>query len=406
MRKISRKPAKLYGVLIALLALFSVGVGVMVVDAQADAQSLIPAPGERLIIVHEGEIEKGILTQASTLRQVFTEAGIYIDPHDLVEPGLDEKLVASRYEVNIYRARPVTVVDGAIRQKVISPYQTAKQIAAHAGITLQDEDIVELDGNFDMVSGGAGIQLAITRATEFTFMLYGKKLTAYTQAKTVREMLKMKNITLGEHDTLLVPLDTPIIKGMKVELWRDGRQTITEDHDVPFAVEKIKDMDREVGYRAVKAPGILGKRTVAFEVEMLDGKELSRVEIQSTITQEPVKQVEIVGTKPSGNGLSKGKGVNTYVDSQGVAHRETYYDLPMGVVMGHCGGGTYTVRADGAKVDKGGYILIAANLSRYPRCSIVETSLGLGKVYDTGGFAAVHPHGFDLATDWTNNNGN
>ena len=77
----------------------------------------------------------------------------------------------------------------------------------------------------------------------------------------------------------------------------------------------------------------------------------------------------------------------------------------MNVVMGACGGGNYTVRGDGAKVDNEGYILVAANLGNYPRCSIVETSMGLGRVYDTGGFAVRHPHGFDLATDWTKGDG-
>ena len=76
----------------------------------------------------------------------------------------------------------------------------------------------------------------------------------------------------------------------------------------------------------------------------------------------------------------------------------------MNVVVGFCGG-SYVVRSDGAKVDQDGYVLVAADLSRYPRCSIVETSLGLGKVYDTGGFVARYPDGFDLATDWTNGNG-
>ena len=115
----------------------------------------------------------------------------------------------------------------------------------------------------------------------------------------------------------------------------------------------------------------------------------------------------MVGAKASGNPLTKSMGVNQFTDSKGVVHRETYYDLPMSIVMGnYCGaGGYYTVRADGAKVDKDGYIIVAAHLGNYPRCSVVETSMGLGKVYDTGGFASVHPHGFDLATDWSNNNG-
>lgn len=94
-----------------------------------------------------------------------------------------------------------------------------------------------------------------------------------------------------------------------------------------------------------------------------------------------------------------------YTDSLGITHRETYYDLPMNIVIGACGPGDYTIRYDGAKIDKDGYILVAANLFHYPRCSIVETSMGLGKVYDTGGFAVRHPYGFDLATDWTNYNG-
>ncbi len=90
--------------------------------------------------------------------------------------------------------------------------------------------------------------------------------------------------------------------------------------------------------------------------------------------------------------------------------KETYYDLPMSGVMalvsGTCGvSNYYTVRADGAKMDADGYVLVAANLSRYPRCSVVETSLGPGKVYDTGGFAASNPEQFDLATDWTNRDG-
>ena len=70
--------------------------------------------------------------------------------------------------------------------------------------------------------------------------------------------------------------------------------------------------------------------------------------------------------------------------------------------MQSCGqGGRYNVRPDGAKVDAQGYIIVAGNYARYPKCSIVETSLGLAKVYDTGGFVARFPDGFDLATDWS-----
>ncbi|HET6746973.1 MAG TPA: ubiquitin-like domain-containing protein [Candidatus Saccharimonadales bacterium] len=298
MKILSRRPVKLYGTLVILLSAFFIGAGVVFVAGQVSAESTIePTPGERLITLHDDGQDKGILTKATTLKDALKEANILIDPNDIIEPGLDEKLIASTYDVNIYRARPVTVVDGAIRQKVMSPYQTAKQIAEHAGISLHDEDITTLEANTDMVSEGAGIQLNIDRAIEFTFNFYGTKATTYTQSKTVSEMLKQKGITIGENDTLSVPLDTSMTPGMVIELWRNGKQTAVGEEDVAFDTEKIQDADRPIGYRAIKTPGVVGKKKVTYEIEMKNGQEVRRTAIQSVITKEPVKAVEVVGAK-------------------------------------------------------------------------------------------------------------
>ena len=103
--------------------------------------------------------------------------------------------------------------------------------------------------------------------------------------------------------------------------------------------------------------------------------------------------------------LSPSRGAQVYAVG-GISRKETYYDLPMSVVMNSCGqGGYYEVREDGVKVDRDGFVIIAANLGRYPRCSEVDTSVGRGKVYDTGGFAVNSPEQFDIATDWSNRNG-
>jgi uncharacterized protein YabE (DUF348 family) len=179
----------------------------------------------------------------------------------------------------------------------MSSYQTPKQITAQAHITLHDEDTAVINANTDMVSQGAGVQLSITRATPFTLMLYGTKTTAYTQAKTVADMLKQKKITLGKDDTLSVAQTSSIQPGMTIELWRNGKQTATEEQDVAFEIEKIQDADQPVGYRTVKTPGVLGKKTVTYEIEMKNGQQISRNEIQSVVTQQSAKQVEVIGTK-------------------------------------------------------------------------------------------------------------
>jgi uncharacterized protein YabE (DUF348 family) len=389
--------------LIAVICSMAALLGLLFVR-QAEAQSASAGSEERLLSVHDGRMERGILTSAATLREAFSEAGIPIDPNDSVEPGLDEKLEANNYDVNIYRARPVTIIDGATRIKVMSPYRTAKQIAQQAGVKLQDEDTANMNASADVAGEGMGVHLKVTRATEFTLMLYGKKTTAYTQATTAKEMLKQKGIALEADDTMSVAPDSQITKGMVIEIWRNGVQTITEEQEVSFDTQRILDMDHPIGYHEVKERGVPGTRLVTYVIEAQGGKEIGRRQIQSIISKEPVNQIELIGNR-SVNGLSKSKGAQYFVDSHGVKHRETYYDLPMGGTAGRCGGGTYTIRGDGAKIDRDGYILIAANLGRYPYCSVVETSMGLGKVYDTGGFAAVHPDGFDLATDWTNYDG-
>lgn len=359
----------------------------------------------RLVTIHDRGSKKVILTKADNVQDAIKDAGISLSSDDVVEPSRSDRLVASSYTVNIYRARPIVVVDGAIRQKVMTAAQMPKDIAAAAGISLRDEDEVSMDLSRNIIADGAGIELDIDRATEFSLKLYGKQLVAYSQAATVGEMIETKGIKLSDEDTVSLPLDTELTPGIAVEIWREGVQTTTIEEEVAFSVRKVLDADRQIGYREVQTAGVPGKKDVVYEITASGGKEVGRKAIQSVVTREPTTQVEIIGTKPGPNSLTKSKGAQQYTDSRGVVHRETYYDLPMNVVMGACGGGGYSVRADGAKIDKDGFILVAAHLGNYPRCSIVETSMGPGKVYDTGGFVAKHPHGFDLATDWTNNDG-
>jgi hypothetical protein len=233
--------------------------------------------------------------------------------------------------------------------------------------------------------------------------LYGTQVAMRTQAKTVGELLEERNIRLAPEDSVQPTQGVAIQPNMQIFLLRKGTQISTVEEEIPMPVEQIQDNTLSIGSKAVRQQGSPGKRLVTYQIQLENGLEVSRSPIQTVEVTPPVKHIEVIGTRSVG-GLSKSKGVYFFTDSRGITHRETYYDLPMGGVAGFCGS-TYSVRPDGVKVDKDGYILVAANLSLYPRCSVVETSLGLGKVYDTGDFAGTHPHGFDLATDWSNNDG-
>ena len=100
----------------------------------------------------------------------------------------------------------------------------------------------------------------------------------------------------------------------------------------------------------------------------------------------------------TGPRLTRGKGT-----IQGPSGKETFYNLNMsGVVsiMRRMGFDyEYWVRDDGVKMF-GNYVMVAANLKIRPRGSLIQTSLGMGMVCDTGTFAKRNPTQIDIATAW------
>lgn len=372
------------------------------------AGAVASSSGSHLVAFYDDGVEKTIITKGSTVADGLKDAELTVNDNDQISTGVATKLHGGTNVVNIKRARPVNITDSdGRRTRIVTAETDPGKITKQAGIAIQSNDKVSTTPIDDFVSsGGVGQEIYITRAKTVNIVLYGQPLTLRTLQPTIGKMLTEAKIKLATDDTTSLPLDTKITDDMSLQIWRNGVQTIEQTEDVPFETETVKDPTKVMGYHEVQTAGQNGKKTVIYQVNMQNGVEVGRQKMSEVVTVQPVKQIEAVGTKSNGNGLTKSKGTYNNTDSKGVTHRETFYDLNMTRVMTNCGaGGQYTIREDGVKVDPAGYVIIAANLNNYPRCSIVETSVGLGKVYDTGGFASVHPHGFDIATDWSNNDG-
>lgn len=252
---------------------------------------------DKMLTIYDRGTKKVIITNKSTIGDALKEAGIQIDEKDVIEPAVNEELIASDYQVNIYRARPVVIIDGNSRTKITTAFQTARQIIESAGIKLYDEDKTEFISSSDIISDGVGLQVVINRATPVNLTLFGKTTQVRTHGNNVREMLKEKNIKLSSDDRVLPTLDTKITDGMDIKVWREGKQIISVEEQVEFDIEKIEDVDREVSYQEIKVPGQKGLRNVSYEITIQDGVEVSRTEIASITTLQPKTQVELVGIK-------------------------------------------------------------------------------------------------------------
>ena len=313
---------------------------------------------EHFVTFYDEGVKLTVRTTARTVKEALDKAGYKINATDKVEPAFDTKIDNDNFFINIYRSKPALIKVGMSEKYIMSASTDPKTIIGEAGITVYDGDEIKVVENTNFLETGVA-------------MVY--------------------------------------------EVTRNGGRGVTVETEIPFTEREVKDYNLAPGQKEVRQLGEVGLKVSNYEVLYVDGVEVSRTLISESVTREPVEKIVAVGASLiERRPLTAGMGTNFYTVTKAngavVERKETYYDLDMGLVMKNaartCGvSPNYSVREDGAKVDADGYVLVAANLARYPRCSTVETSLGPGKVYDTGGFAASNPEQFDLATDWTNRNG-
>lgn len=355
--ELSRKFDRILAVLTIFILSFTGGFAWQqnsTVDTYADTEKGVYLEAEEYFVTFYDDGERlTVKTDARTVGEALERAGIMINEADIVEPGLDTEITVNNFFINIYRSRPAVVKDGVREEYVMTASYDPKTIAREAGLTIYDGDEVRLVAQKNFLETG------------------------------VAEMY---------------------------EVTRNGGRTVTVEEEIGFAEETVKDYNLAPGVREVRQMGEVGLKVLTYEAYYEDNVEVRRELIGEEVRREPVNRIVAVGASEiERRPLTAARGTQIYtvrINGVIIERKETYYDLDMTRVMQnaarYCGVEPYyTVREDGVKVDAEGYVLVAAELSRYPRCSVVETSLGLGKVYDTGAFALTNPEQFDLATDWT-----
>lgn len=323
-------------------------------DTYADTENGVFVEAEDYFVTfYDGTEKLTVKTAARTVWEAIERAGIVVNDTDIVEPGLDTEITVNNFFINIHRSRPAVVKDGVREVYVMTASYDPKTIAREAGLTVYDGDEVRVVANTNFLETGAA---------------------------------------------------------EKYEVIRNGGRTITVEEEIAFSEETVKDYNLAPGVHEVRQLGEVGMKVLTYEVYYENNVEVRRELTGEAVRREPVNRIVAVGASEiERRPLTASKGAQVYtvrIGDRVIERKETYYDLNMSLVMQnaarYCGvAPVYTIREDGVKVDAEGYVLVAADLARYPRCSVVETSLGPGKVYDTGTFALSNPEQFDLATDWT-----
>lgn len=235
-------------------------------------------------------------TRAFTVKDFLERSKVKLKEGDVVEPSLDTQIDADDFRINVYRAKPITILDGGKRIQAMSAAATPRAIAAQAGIQVHAEDRITQANPKDVLQDQVlGTELVIDRATPINLNLYGTPVTVRTHATTVEELLKEKNVNLAGDDTVMPAKRTAITKDMQVFITRVGTKIETATEEIANEQQIVEDTSLSFGTVALRQAGSPGKKLVTYQVELLNGKEVGRKVIQEVRVQEPVPRITARG---------------------------------------------------------------------------------------------------------------
>lgn len=175
--------------------------------------------------------------------------------------------------------------------------------------------------------------------------------------------------------------------------------------------EEVKNLQTEREYYKEMAKGNFQAAAAEF-AEARAKKEAEEAEQARLLAEEEARKAEAAAYQASvsqnyntvasaANNSSSSNVSYTYSNSSGLTPssgvnyhngwKETYYSSN---VLYHYRTGEWTVGSDGVYRDSDGYVVVAS--SSDSQGSVVDTSFGAGKVYDTGCDAGTH----DIYTNW------
>lgn len=276
---------------VTFLVLFGVS---LVAFVSFNATTLQPADSRVVNVYADGQSQT-LPTRAKTVKDLLERLDIKLSDGDVVEPGLDTEILDDNFSVNVYRARPVTVIDAGKEVTVNTATQSPRSVAEEVGVTLFPEDNVKVEIPDNVIDeGSATEQLVIERSIPVKLVMYGQSYDIRTHAKTVGELIHDKGLDASDV-TVLPQADTLLTADMVVFVTYPDKNIVTVEEAIPNGEETVSDPELPTGQTKVRQEGSPGKKVVIYEVDKSDPAK--KAVLQTVIAAEPVNRIIAKGTK-------------------------------------------------------------------------------------------------------------
>jgi uncharacterized protein YabE (DUF348 family)/3D (Asp-Asp-Asp) domain-containing protein len=252
---------------------------------------------------------------------LLLNAGIPLYPQDVIvisgeSVPPDERIPSGGDVILAYQpAYQVTLTGSGGEIRFYSSAPNLGRALWEQGIILTAGDTLSLDMETPL---DEPLQGYLEKGEEVTITIGGEKVRVTTAAKTVGTALLDAGIALQKLDYSRPDDSQSIPKNREIEVVRVREETLLEDAEIPFSVERIADTDMNIGEQEILQEGRNGTLTTVFRVRYEDDTETERVEEYEWVSRYPVAQQiaygsnVVVQTLPEGLNYWLAKEVQIY----------------------------------------------------------------------------------------------
>lgn len=249
-------------------------------------------------------------TFGSTVADVLSDRGISVGEHDIVSPAPTAE-VDDGDDVVVRFGRQLHVNRDGQERDYWTTALTVEEAIAQLGLRA---DGARLSVSRSQTLGRQGLDLELATEKDISLVVAGQKSATSTYALTVADLLAEKHLTLGTLDMLSEPGGAPVRDGMTVRLDRVQQRRVAANVSVAFPTTKKKTSSMDKGQSKVTKAGEKGRAHVVYLLTVVNGKTSDREVLQRAVTQKPVAQVMLVGTRETASSTanlpSGGDGLN------------------------------------------------------------------------------------------------
>ncbi len=256
-------------------------------------QTVAPADSRVVQLYIDGK-RQTIPTRADSVGDLLTRLDIQLKEGDVVEPAKDAPITTDNFSINIYKSRPVKVVDEGGKTVVARiAERKPEDIAKKAGLTIYPEDEVSIaPPDETMEDGVIGDKIVVNRALPIKLSLYGAMYDIRTQANTVADLARERGIHYDNASVLPAP-ETKLKPYDVVFITEPGKQITTVEEVIPQSIQYVDSTDLIVGQTQTREEGAPGKRVIVYEI----AKDGTKKSLQEIVVLQPVRKLVARGAK-------------------------------------------------------------------------------------------------------------